>query len=158
MSTSADVSWTYDPDDLQTDSDEGRLARTRLHLGDTFEERPLMGDAEIEYFLSESGNNEKLAAAQAAETLANRYAGMPTRTIGDLRIDYQSLVVSLRSTASALRAEDARSGITPWIGSHKKLTKESNEQDDSLVQPFAKVGKHDSRLGSDDYNELRADI
>lgn len=157
--TDSEVSWTYDPDDLLSDSDEGRLARTRLHLGDTISQRPLLGDNEIAYFLSQNGNNERLAASKAALAVATRYAGMPSRTIGDLRIDYQQVVSSMTERAAILKSEAALSGgVGPWMGAHKKADKEANENDSSLVAPFARIGRHDNPQSGGEYNELRADI
>lgn len=144
MTLGADVEWTYDPENLGEDSAAGRLAEARLHLGDTDVRRKLIGDAELNYFITNEGNNAKLGAAAAAEVLANRFDGMGTRRIGDITIDYSRIASGLRTVSASIKNGAYTDLAAPWMASHKVTRKENNEQNDGLVQPYFSVNMHEN--------------
>jgi hypothetical protein len=65
---------TYIPGALGESTDDARLYRVRLELGDVDTAAALLQDEEINYYLSVSSNDE-----DAARALLTRYGAQPTR-------------------------------------------------------------------------------
>jgi hypothetical protein len=70
---------TYIPGALGESTDDARLYRVRLELGDVDTAAALLQDEEINYYLSVSSNDEDAAAVRAARALLTRYGAQPTR-------------------------------------------------------------------------------
>lgn len=83
------------------------LGRVRLLINDT-SDSPVFSDAEIAAFLELEGDNVKLAAAQALDTIADDEA-LTSKVIRtqDLQTDGAAVAAQLRERAKELRS-DAR--------------------------------------------------
>jgi hypothetical protein len=83
------------------------LGRVRLLINDTTDS-PVFSDAEVAAFLEIEGDNVKLAAAQALDTIADDEA-LTSKVIRtqDLQTDGAAVAEGLRARAQQLRA-DAR--------------------------------------------------
>lgn len=104
--------------------------KVRLLIGDTDEDSALFTDDELDYFLSERADQPMLAAADACDALARRFARKPDFTTDNQAFkwshvakQYADLAVSLRaraggiSTASTTRID----GYSQDIDSHSVL-------------------------------------
>lgn len=82
--------------------------RVRLLINDTDDAAPVFSDEEIAAFLELEGDDVKLAAAQALDTIADDEA-LTSKVIRtqDLQTDGATVAAQLRLRAAALRA-DAR--------------------------------------------------
>ncbi len=86
------------------------LGRVRLLINDTAD-APVFSDAEIAAFLEIEGDNVKLAAAQALDTIADDEA-LTSKVIRsqDLSIDGAAVARGLRERAATLRSEGNSAG------------------------------------------------
>ena len=92
------MSFTYEVTDLDTS-----LAKVRLEIGDTVEASALFQDEELEYWIDKRADNVLLAAADAADALARRFA-----QDYDFSTDNQSFKRSQRAAAYRKMADDLR--------------------------------------------------
>lgn len=98
--------------DITTD-----IGKVRLLCRDTDVLNAMFDDAEIQAFLDLEGNNVKLAAAQALDTIASNEALVSKRIrLLDLDLDGPAVAKALRDAAASLRTQvadaqaDAESG------------------------------------------------
>jgi hypothetical protein len=86
----------------------GATGKVRLLIPDTDAAYPIFTDAQIAAFLSMEGNNFRMAAATALETIASNEA-MVSKVIRtqDLQTDGAKLSAELRARAAGLRAQAA---------------------------------------------------
>lgn len=68
------MTFSYDPTDLDTSTESGRLNVTRLLLGDTDTNDQLLSDEEITFILSENNNNVYISAAYCARSIGSKLA------------------------------------------------------------------------------------
>lgn len=80
------------------------LDQVRLHLGDTDETRPLFNDDELEFLLSERGDNVLLTAADACDILATRFARDYDFRWKDSAFNRSQMAQMYAARAKALRA------------------------------------------------------
>lgn len=81
------------------------LDETRLLLGDTDTDNVVLFDEELDWFLSENSDDPYLAAADACDALATRFARQY-----DFTTDQQSFSRSQMSKAYASRGKELRAG------------------------------------------------
>ena len=82
------------------------IGKVRLKIGDIKILSPVFQDDEIQYFLTDTSNNINMAAAQAAEAWAAKYAAsVRSETIGGYAYS-QTIVQDLLNLAKTLRAKD----------------------------------------------------
>lgn len=104
------MSWTYtqNPGSIPRD-------RIRFLIGDTTQSPTSLSDDELAYLLTESGNNTEMAAANAADLWAGKFAGLSasSKSVGDLQIaqDHAGACARLSATASRLRARYGGIGV-----------------------------------------------
>ena len=85
--------------------------QVRLLIGDTVESGHLFEDAEIAAFLTMNGDNVRLAAAQALETMAaNQVMVLKVMNVQGFSTNGAALAAELRNQAKALR-EQVENGI-----------------------------------------------
>jgi hypothetical protein len=82
------VTWTYRVEDLESDSDAGRLARIRLLVGDVDSSQKLttrrLEDEEIRYYMSRWGTDHT-AALEAGEALLARLSRTEIGTVQNVQ-------------------------------------------------------------------------
>lgn len=134
----------YGGDPANDTSDE-----LRLLIGDTAAS-PVLSDAEVSYYLSQS-SNIYLAASYAVDgILAGEGGSVSEKQVGDLRIKYESGGGSggLSGLAKSLRARAARgSSSLAYTGGISKADDDSIEDDSDRVSPAFKVGSMDNPYG-----------
>lgn len=87
--------------------------QTRMFCGDTDTTRAIFDDAEINFFLSQSQNNTKLAASFAYDCLASNNSKLTALyVIGEYRKDLTKLAADCRAQADKLRKIAILSPVT----------------------------------------------
>lgn len=80
----------------------------RFHIGDVVQSPQSLTDAEITYLISEASGDPLLAAANAADLWAGRFAGLSasSKSVGDLTIaqDHEGAATRLYDLGRRLRA------------------------------------------------------
>jgi hypothetical protein len=122
----------------------------RLLIGDrsTSTGNEIFTDGEIDYFISAEPNTNMAAAAAVrsliGSTRGNSLAGVMSKQVGDLKIDYRTVSVTdlLDSKAKDLRRQGVRR-VKPYIGGISQSDKDDTESDDDRVAPAFSIGQHD---------------
>jgi hypothetical protein len=97
------MSYSYDPTDLNTTTASGRLNSVRLLVGDTDTNDQQVQDEEIEFGLSQNGNNIYYAAAWIARTISSKFARQVNIDVdGQISADYSDLSEQYASLADRL--------------------------------------------------------
>lgn len=100
---------TYNPNNLNELTDEGKLNIVRYLLGDTTVADAELQDEEIYYNISQSPNNLYLAASFGANAVASKYSTYVTTELdGALSADYSDLYERFRNLATQLKADGNR--------------------------------------------------
>lgn len=122
----------------------------RLLIGDTSTSTgsEIFSDGEMDYFVASAPNNY-MAAANAVRTLvgttrAATLAGVMSKQVGDLKIDYRTVSVTdiLIAKAAQLRRQGVRK-VKPYAGGISQSDKDNTEQDTDRVAPAFSIGMHD---------------
>lgn len=131
------MSWSYSQDPSSTDLDA-----VRFLVQDVDSTRQLFQDAELTYLISQE-HNIWMAAAAACDIQAARQSSVRSKSVGDLSLSYfgpeewKRRGVLLRARGSAHQVISA-GGITV-------ADRDALEEDDSLLQPYFRVGMNDNR-------------
>ncbi len=100
------MAWTYSGNPASSLRD-----RVRFLIGDTDSTNQLLQDAEIDWLLSQWNNDAYVAATQACNSLATRFAAKSdySKSVGDLSIStqYGQQADRYRALAAALAAQAA---------------------------------------------------
>ena len=123
------MAWTYGADPANSTRDA-----VRLFLGDTDSTDQQLSDSEINYFISLFPTTYA-AAAMAARAVAAKYARLVSKSVGDLRIEYQQRQASYAAIAVSLDEQAGAAGASPYLGGLTLADKESNSENTALVQP-----------------------
>jgi hypothetical protein len=138
------VTWTYDPDTLETDP----LMQLRLMIGDTDSTNQLAQDEELSYWLSTEGGGVVQAAIASLEALAATYSTKADRVIGPLSIKYSQISANLCTRAQGLRIDRIALGAQVYAGGIDVDDKRTGELDNGLVKPFFTRTRFDERFGT----------
>lgn len=133
--------WTYGGDPSNSSRDA-----VRFLVGDTFSQRPLLGDSEVDYALSQT-SNITLAAALACEALWSRYLGLADYTVGSVSKKYGSLADKFKERAAEFRARVSERAVVSFPATLRS-TKQNLEDDGDLAKPEFAVGMADSPLAT----------
>jgi hypothetical protein len=83
------MSWSYDPNTLNTTTSAGRINTVRLLVGDTDTTDQLVQNEEITFALSQTGDNVYYAAVWTCRAIAAKFSRMVTTTLdGALSANY----------------------------------------------------------------------
>ena len=101
------MSWTYsgNPSDSQ-------LSEIRFIIGDTNEAEPIMQDEEIEYLITEYGNNRNLLMYQAFIRAATLFARDIKRSLGPQSEDPTDRLKFFKDQANSYKSKLAVAGIS----------------------------------------------
>ena len=124
-----------------------KLDMVRFLIGDTDENDPQLGDAEITSVLELNGNEPYASALACAEALVAKYSRLTQKSIGGLSISYNQRIDHYRELIKQLRRRAALAGAggTPWTAAVSVSEKRANTTDADVVQPYFRVGMHDSK-------------
>ena len=136
--TALSGTWSYDPTLLQsttagtyTGSTVGVRNQIRLLIQDTQSTRPLLLDAEIDWYQTQEANTY-MAAAACCDMLVAKAGNVKTRWIGDLRVTIDSQFY--RGLALMFRARGAGHQV-PFSGGISISDKQLQQDDPDAVQP-----------------------
>ena len=123
------MTWTYLGVPGTTSADSRRDA-VRYLIKDTVSTRQLVQDEELDFLLSQNGNNVWRSAADACEQLSAREA--KSKSVGDLSLSgmgesYCELAARYRMRANSL--------VSPFAGGITISDKDIRAQDTDRVQP-----------------------
>jgi hypothetical protein len=100
------MAWSYDASDLNTTTASGRLNTVRLLIGDTDTTDQLMQNEEINFALSQVGNNVYMAAAWACRTVAAKFSRLvDTQLDGALSAKYSDKAKQYNLLAVQIEAQ-----------------------------------------------------
>ena len=130
------MAWTYtgNPGTVPRDA-------VRLHLGDTTQQPTSLQDGELDWLLTQNGNDPGLAAAAAADLWAGRFAGLSAsnKSVGDLHLQQDPGAAAERLYALARRLRGRFGGIAVPLMADTR-------------EPVFAVGQLDNPVsGGDDY-------
>ena len=105
------MAWSYDPTDLNTTTASGRLNTVRLLVGDTITLDQQVQNEEVNFALTENGNNVYYAGAWSARAIASKYSRkVNTELSGSLKADYSDLAKQYKTLADSLDYQGKTSG------------------------------------------------
>ncbi len=131
------MSWSYSGDPSSSDKDA-----VRFLIGDTDTNNQLLQDEEINYLLTTQGS-VYAAAAEAAMSIAAKFARLADQTVGDLRISYSQRAEAYKALADSLSRRGDLKFVEPYAGGISKSDKESVELDTDRVEPAFERGQFD---------------
>jgi hypothetical protein len=128
------MTFTYDPEQL-----DNALYRVRLELGDTNSNRQLLLDEEIQQIISEE-SKFRSRVARCCRLICAKFAGDPAKLkVGEYSHDQRNIIDVYEAMAKKF---ESMASTGPWIASIEASTKETNEEDDSLIKPIFKRDIH----------------
>ena len=100
------MSWSYDPNTLNTTTDSGRVNTVRLLVGDTDTTDQLVQNEEILFALTQTGNNVYYAAVWICRAVAAKFSRMVTTTLdGALSANYSDKAKQYNQLAVQVEAQ-----------------------------------------------------
>lgn len=140
------MSWSYDPTNLDTSTEEGRKNNVRLLIGDTNTNDQQRQDEEIKHALSINNDDVYNAAIWCARSIASSYARRVTTEIdGALRAEYSDLIGHYERIAADIeKTKKKLSGtLGSYFGGTTKAQKEQLLESSSRTQPAFYTGQWD---------------
>jgi hypothetical protein len=105
------MAWTYDPTTLGTVDADERLNSVRLLAGDTDITDPQLQNEEIEFSLTQTGNNVYASAAWVARAISSKYSRLvDTDLDGILTSKYSTLAKQYMARAGKLDVQGKTAG------------------------------------------------
>jgi len=138
--------WTYDPENLDTSTADGRLNVVRLLIGDTIEDDPILQDEEVGFGMTQSLNVYSVAA-WCCGVIAAKFAREVTTTIsGTLREQLDQKVNHYSKLQQKLETDAKKFGNTlgVWVGGVNRVAMAVVESDPVRVQPRFRIGQFDN--------------
>ncbi len=105
-----------------------------------------LSTADVNWFV-DNNPNVRLAASEAAMAEATLLASKPSRTVGDISIDYTGAINNYRSMSADLRKSGLRS-VKPYAGGLTRSSKDTERDDSDRVPPAFAVGQFDNPRSS----------
>lgn len=100
------MSWSYDPNTLNTTTDSGRVNTVRLLVGDTDTTDQLVQNEEVLFALAQVGNNVYSAAVWICRAIAAKFSRMVTTTLdGALSANYSDKAKQYNQLAVQVEAQ-----------------------------------------------------
>jgi hypothetical protein len=104
------MTWTYEPELSAVDTDAGRVNAVRLLIGDTNQDDQRIQNEEIAFFLSVTGNDVYLAAAESADVISSKYTAEGNEKFEGISYDGAAVSENYRKLASRLRQQAKKFG------------------------------------------------
>lgn len=123
------MTWTFSDSDISTN-----LAKVRVLIGDTDTTDQLLSDEIVNYFLTARASNLNLAAADACDAIASKFARKADFRNGALAVSASQRAKAYTAKAQELRERDG-SLAEISIGGQSIDEKDSLGQDADAVQP-----------------------
>jgi hypothetical protein len=147
------MAWSYNPSNLGTDTGAARLNVVRYLVGDTDVNDQQVQDEEVNFALSEVGNNAYFAASYVADTIAAKYSRrVTTKLDGALSAEYSDLADQYRKLSVFLKQQGQRySGGSLGLsaGGIKVTDVNTTRDDDNRIPASFRMDRF--RILSEDY-------
>lgn len=131
------MAWSYNPSDLNTTTDAGRLNVVRLLIGDTDTNDQQLQNEEISFALGQTGNSTYMAASWACRTLTSKFARLVTTQLdGALSANYSDLMQHYQQLADTLEYQGKTSGAALGVraGGITKTSVEAARADTNRIE------------------------
>lgn len=139
------MTWTYDVVLLE-DPTKGPLYQTRLIVGDTNVDAPLLQDEEINFYVN-SESSVWFAAADAAQSIAAKSASKISKSIGELSAQFDQLYQHYDALAKRLRLLAPRmTSVGVYVGGMSRADMQSNVDNPDLNVVDFFIGIDDNRF------------
>lgn len=149
------MSWSYSASDLNTTTASGRLNSVRLLCGDTDTTDQLAQDEEINFALSQVGNNVYYAAAWICRAIAAKFSRMvDTQLDGALSANYSDRAKQYNSLAAQIEANGKKTSgkaLGVSAGGISVSAMGVANQDPDRVKPAFSINQFDNVEAGDDY-------
>ena len=149
------MAWTYDSSDLVQGTASGNLNIVRLLIGDTSSADEQLMDEEINFALSEAGNNTYYAAAYCCRLLASKYARMvDTQLDGALEATYSDRIKHYNLLASQVEQMGKKASgkaLGVFAGGITVSGVSAVNADTDRVKPAFRVGQFDNVEAGEQY-------
>lgn len=142
------MSWSYSGNPAAS-----TLDKVRFLIGDTDTTDQQFSNEEINAILADNGDEPYATAIVLIEGLIARYSRYISKSVGDLSISYGDRVKQYQSLLAGLRRRATLQLCKPYAGGISIADKQIDQADSDVVQPYFKVGMHDSDTSSDDVTE-----
>lgn len=120
------MAWSYDPNNLDNTTAEGRKNTVRLLIGDTDTNDQQLQDEEINYSLSLNNDDIYSSAIWSCRNIAAIYARRVTTEVdGALKAEYSSLKKHYESLAKTI--DETKKSLAPTLGSYFGGTTEAQK-------------------------------
>ena len=149
------MSWSYDPNDLNTTTASGRLNTVRFLVGDTDTVDQKVQDEEIVFSLSQTNDDTNSAASYIARTLASKYASKVTIELdGQLMAHYSDLYKNYKALADRLdyQAKKFGSGLGIVAGGINRVKIAGVRSDTNRVESAFRRDRFTNPPDSDSYS------
>lgn len=131
------MSWSYEEYDLNNTTASGRLNTVRFLVGDTDTLDQQVQNEEIDFALSENGNNVYSSGAWVARAIAAKYSRkVTTQLSGALSADYSDLSKQYQALADRLEYQGKTSGASVGVlaGGISKSTVEAVRKNTNRIE------------------------
>ena len=146
------MAWSYDADNLGTDTAPQRLNSVRFLVGDTDTNDQQALDSEITFALSQTGENVYYAASYVANAIAAKYSRRVTVDLdGALQAEYSDLAKQYRNLSSQLRQDGQRFSGTAfnlYAGGISISDINTNRKNPDRPQPAFRKDRFDNPYGA----------
>lgn len=145
------MTWTYDIALTETRD------QVRFLVGDTDTADQMVQDEEINWAITSEGS-VFASAALVAETLSGKFSSQVDKSVGDLKLKFGDRADRFATLAKTLRARVSLNVRFHTAGAESISSKDVDESDRDLVDPFFRRGMHDNVhiLGADDRKSILA--
>ncbi len=124
------------------------LEKVRLLIGDVFKAKPKLGDAEINFFLTEEGSIRR-AAARSAESIAAIFASKVDQSVGKIRVSFSQQYKQFKELAKRLTTDANQASMAgAFSGGISKADKRVDEQNEDFPKPFFARDQFDSQAAT----------
>jgi hypothetical protein len=132
------MTWSFDDTSLATSEKD----QVRLLIGDTDTNDQLLSDEAIAFYLSQRGDSVNLAAADACDSIAAKYARQVDTKNGQLSVSASQRAEAYRKLGADLRAQNAEL-CGAFFGGQSIDGKIELETDTDAIQPRFARGMND---------------
>ena len=144
--------WSYDAENLGTDTESQRLNSVRFLVGDTDINDQQALDSEIAFALDQTGSNIYYAASYVANAIAAKYSRRVTVDLdGALQAEYSDLAKQYRVLSSQLRQDGQRFSGTAfnlYAGGISISDINTNRKNPDRPQPAFRKDRFDNPYGA----------
>ena len=149
------MSWSYDPNTLNTTTSAGRLNTVRLLVGDTDTTDQLVQNEEITFALSQTGDNVYYGAVWICRAIAAKFSRLVTTTLdGALSANYSDKAKQYNQLAVQIEAQGKKTSgkaLGVFAGGISVTEMNVANSDPDRVKPAFSITQFDNPEAGDQY-------